>query len=51
MELKTGAIDCIWNGFTINGREKLYTWSKAYVDNSQIVIVRKEDSIEKLRNC
>ena len=21
MELDTGAIDCIWNGFTINGRE------------------------------
>jgi len=24
-ELKTGAIDCIWNGFTINGREDKYT--------------------------
>ncbi len=27
MELKTGAIDCIWNGFTINGRENDDTWS------------------------
>ena len=27
MELKTGAIDCIWNGFTMNGREDQYTWS------------------------
>ena len=23
MELSSGAIDCIWNGFTINGREDL----------------------------
>ena len=27
MELKTGAIDCIWNGFTMNGRENDYTWT------------------------
>lgn len=48
MELKTGAIDCIWNGFTINGREEDYTWSKAYIDNSQVVIVRAEDGITEL---
>jgi ABC-type amino acid transport substrate-binding protein len=34
MELQTGAIDCIWNGFTMNGREDKYTWSTPYVDNS-----------------
>ena len=28
-ELESGAIDCIWNGFTMNGREELYTWSDA----------------------
>ena len=33
-ELDSGAIDCIWNGFTINGREDQYTWSEPYVDNS-----------------
>ena len=33
-ELATGAISCIWNGFTMNGREDNYTWSTAYVDNS-----------------
>ncbi|MBN2220747.1 MAG: transporter substrate-binding domain-containing protein, partial [Vallitaleaceae bacterium] len=32
MELTSGAIDCIWNGFTINGREDQYTWSSAYVN-------------------
>ena len=24
MELESGTIDCIWNGFTISGREKKY---------------------------
>ena len=27
MELSSGAIEWIWNGFTINGREDDYTWS------------------------
>lgn len=48
MELKTGAIDCIWNGFTINGRENDYTWSTPYVDNSQVAIVRKDSGISEL---
>lgn len=39
MELSSGAIDCIWNGFTINGREDSYTWSVPYVDNSQVFVV------------
>lgn len=48
MELNSGAIDCIWNGFTINGREKEYTWSTAYIDNSQVVIVKRDSNIKKL---
>lgn len=48
MELKSGAVDCLWNGFTINGRESNYTWSKAYVDNSQVVVVKKDSGITKL---
>ena len=48
MELKTGTIDCIWNGFTMNGREKDYTWSSAYVDNSQVVIVKADSGIQSL---
>ncbi len=39
MELSSGSIDCIWNGFTINGREDAYTWSEPYVDNSQVIVV------------
>ena len=26
-ELASGAISCIWNGFTMNGREDQYTWT------------------------
>ena len=45
MELKTGAIDCIWNGFTINGREDQYTWTKAYMNNSQVFVVKNDSGI------
>ena len=46
MELSNGSIDCIWNGFTINGREDLYTWSEPYVDNSQVFAVASGSSIK-----
>ncbi|MBR5337475.1 MAG: amino acid ABC transporter substrate-binding protein [Lachnospiraceae bacterium] len=46
MELQSGSIDCIWNGFTINGREDKYTWSKPYVNNSQVFVVRKDSGIK-----
>lgn len=49
-ELETGAISCIWNGFTMNGRENQYTWTTPYVDNSQVVIVKKGSGIEKLQD-
>lgn len=48
MELTSGSIDCIWNGFTMNGREGDYTWSVPYVDNSQVVIVKSDSGITKL---
>lgn len=50
MELNSGSIDCIWNGFTINGREDKYTWSKPYVDNSQVVVVKGDSGIKALDN-
>ena len=49
-ELNTGMIDCIWNGFTINGREDKYTWSVPYVDNSQVVVVKTESDITVLND-
>ena len=47
-ELNSGAIDCIWNGFTINGREDQYTWTKPYVDNSQVILVKADSPIQTL---
>ena len=48
MELNSGTIDCIWNGFTINGREDDYTWSDPYINNEQVIVVAKDSEIEKL---
>lgn len=48
MELNSGAIDCIWNGFTMNGREEEYTWSVPYIDNSQVIVVAEESGITDL---
>ena len=48
MELNSGSIDCIWNGFTMNGREEEYTFSVPYVDNSQVIVVAEDSGIEKL---
>lgn len=45
MELNSGTIDCLWNGFTINGREDKYTWSKPYVDNSIVFVTKTADKI------
>lgn len=47
-ELASGNIDCIWNGFTMNGREDEYTWSDPYVDNSIVVVVKADSGIETL---
>ena len=47
-ELNSGAIDCIWNGFTMNGREDDYTWSDPYVDNSQVMVVSENSGINSL---
>ena len=46
MELESGSIDCIWNGFTMTGRESEYTFSVPYVDNSQVIVVSESSGIE-----
>lgn len=48
MELSSGTIDCIWNGFTINGREDGYTWSEPYMDNSQVFVVAADSGIKTM---
>lgn len=45
MELSSRTIDCIWNGFTMNGREEMYTWTEPYVDNSQVFVVPSASGI------
>ncbi len=47
-ELASGNIDCIWNGFTISGREDKYTWTEAYMENDQVVVVRNGSDITSL---
>ena len=47
LELESGNIDCIWNGFTFTGRENSYTWSFPYVDNSIVLVVRSDSDITK----
>ncbi|WP_458406206.1 amino acid ABC transporter substrate-binding protein [Methanobrevibacter sp.] len=47
-ELDSGSIDCIWNGFTINGRENDYTWSEPYIDNKQVIVVKSDSGIKSL---
>ena len=48
MELEAGTIDCIWNGFTMNGREDQYTWTDPYMDNSQVFVVAADSGISSL---
>ena len=48
MELNSGNIDCIWNGFTMDGREDSYSFSVPYVDNSQVICVADESGITTL---
>lgn len=45
MELNSGTISCIWNGFTMNGREDEYAWTDPYVDNSQVFVVKADSGI------
>ncbi|MBQ7661042.1 MAG: amino acid ABC transporter substrate-binding protein [Clostridia bacterium] len=47
-ELASGNINCIWNGFTYTGRENDYTWSTPYVDNSIVIVVKKDAGIASL---
>lgn len=48
-ELANGKIDCIWNGLTIT-EERLaaMTFTGAYLNNSQVVVVRKDSGIKTL---
>ena len=46
--LNSGAINCIWNGFTMEGREADYTFSEPYMLNAQVVVVKADSDIKSL---
>ena len=46
VELNAKNIDCIWNGFTMNGREDSYLFSEPYVDNSIVYVVNADSDIQ-----
>lgn len=57
IELNSGAIDCIWNGFTANckdsdGQERSskVDFSVAYLDNAQCVVV-KSDAVDSYKTA
>ena len=45
MELESGNIDCIWNGFTMTGREDDYTCTEPYMANQQVFVVANDSDI------
>jgi polar amino acid transport system substrate-binding protein len=48
-ELNTGEIDCIWNGFSITDERKAaLSFSKPYLRNSQVVVVKSNSQAFKL---
>ncbi len=49
MELETGKIDCIWNGFTITEERKAaLSFTEAYLNNEQVLVVRADSGINSL---
>lgn len=46
--LNSGAINCIWNGFTMEGREDDYTFTDPYMLNAQVVVVKSNSGIKSL---
>lgn len=48
-ELATGNIDCIWNGLTMTEERKAaLSFSKPYLKNAQVLVVKKNSGIKKL---
>ena len=44
----SGAIDCIWGSFSIDGREDEYRWTRPYMVSNQVVAVRQDSDIYTL---
>ena len=46
--LGSGTINCIWNGFTMEGREGKYAFSDPYMLNEHVVVVKADSDIDGL---
>ncbi len=43
--LNQGTVNCIWNGFTMEGREDDYTFSEPYMLNQQVIVTKADSGI------
>ena len=46
--VESGAIDCIWGCFSMQGRETFYQWAGPYMVSRQVVAVNADSSIQSL---
>ena len=47
-QLNSGQITCIWNGFTMEGRENDYAFTSPYMENRQVIVVAANSPIKTL---
>lgn len=47
-QLNSDTISCIWNGFTMEGREGQYAFSEPYMLNEQVIVVKADSDVKAL---
>lgn len=47
-KLKSDEINCIWSGFTIQGREDDYAWTVPYSDSSIVILTAADSGINSI---
>lgn len=48
--VESGAIDCAWGSFSMDGREDVYTWAGPYMLSRQVVAVQMNSDIYTLQD-
>lgn len=48
--LDEGVIDCIWDAYSMNGKEDKYLWSDPYLYSKEVVVVNENSPIMKLND-
>lgn len=46
--LENGSVDCIWNCFSMNGREEKYLWAGPYMTSREVVMVKESSEIRSI---